>query len=213
MGKPVVMFDHDGVLVDSRVAFCRSFVASCREHGHREIATETQVVALFDGNVYESMLNLGLSCEEVMSIVDAASIALAAAPDVHLFPGIDRLLASLSARYDIVVVTSNHGDLVSRFLERAGQGRHIAAVIGREAGASKVDKISGVIAARPGQGVYRYVGDTRGDMIESRSAGAEPVGAAWGWHTAQALSDAGAVRVFREPRELLEYLLEQYVRA
>jgi phosphoglycolate phosphatase len=209
MSKPVVMFDHDGVLADSLVAFTRSFIWASQSHGHPEIASPSQVVALFNANIYESMLALGMDVDEVTKIVDAASVALAEATDVHLFPGISELLAGLAPQYEIVVVTSNHGDLVQNFLDREHQAHHVTAVLGSEAGASKIEKIRSVIAQHPRQRVFTYVGDTRGDMIESLRAGASPIGAAWGWHSAETLADAGAVHVAPNPADLLRHLLSQ----
>jgi phosphoglycolate phosphatase len=209
MSKPVVMFDHDGVLADSLVAFTRSFIWASQSHGHPEIASPSQVVALFNANIYESMLALGMDDDEVKTIVDTASVALAKATDVHLFPGISELLAGLAPQYEIVVVTSNHGDLVQNFLDREHQACHVVAILGSEAGASKMEKIRSVIAGHPRQRVFNYVGDTRGDMIESVQAGASPVGAAWGWHSAETLAGAGAVHVVQNPAVLLRYLLTQ----
>ena len=35
-----------------------------------------------------------------------------------------------------------------------------------------------------------YVGDTKGDMIEGKKAGAVTVAVTWGWHTADNLAEA-----------------------
>jgi phosphoglycolate phosphatase len=206
MKKPVVMLDHDGVLVDSLAAFCRVFLRAAHAHGHPEFSTQQQVVDLFKGNVYQSLLDRGLRPDEVRTIVGETSEGLARATDVKPVPGVGQFLADLAERFDLVVVTSNRGDLVRHFYEREGLSVHVASVLGSESGTSKVAKIATVIAGHPGQHSYPYVGDTCGDMIESANAGATPIGVAWGWHEPGALRDAGAVHVSAEPAGLGAYL-------
>jgi phosphoglycolate phosphatase len=201
------MFDHDGVLVDSRDVFCREFIAACATHGRPDVTTATQVVALFDGNVYERMLALGMTRAQVKAIVGDTAGALAVATDLRPFPGAKELLSRLAARFEIVIVTSNAGHVVRGFLAQEGLAGHVADVLGAEADVSKVRKIGGVMARHPGQSRFFYVGDTRGDMQEGAHAGATPVGAAWGWHGADALAAAGAAFVAGTPAELLTYLL------
>ena len=47
------------------------------------------------------------------------------------------------------------------------------------------------------------VGDTSFDMAMAASAGAAPIGAAWGYHEAEELIEAGAVGVAEHPLEIL----------
>ena len=48
------------------------------------------------------------------------------------------------------------------------------------------------------------VGDTSYDMAMAAAAGAAPIGAAWGYHDAEELIEAGAVAVAERPIEVLE---------
>ena len=49
-----------------------------------------------------------------------------------------------------------------------------------------------------------YVGDSGGDMTVARSAGAYPVGVAWGYRSADELRERGARVLINSPRELLD---------
>jgi phosphoglycolate phosphatase len=207
MQRPVIMFDHDGVLVDSFVVFTAVFAAACRAHDHPEIATPAQVVALFDDNVYESMAALGMERAVIGAIIDDTAAALAASPNLRPFPGVPDLLAGLSPRFEVVVITSNSGVVVRDFLARERLAGLVGDVLGVEVGASKVSKIATMIARHPGQSRYYYVGDTRGDMLEGAAAGATPLGAGWGWQGATALQEAGAAYVAATPAELLAFVL------
>lgn len=201
------MFDHDGVLVDSLSVFTAAFTAACREHGHPEIVTAADVVALFHDNVYECMRARGMAPDAIRAIIADTAAALAVAADLHPFPGVAELLRGLSRSFDVVVVTSNEAAVVRAFLARAGLADAVAEILGVEVDASKVNKIATVMARYPGQSRCLYVGDTSGDMLEGAAAGATPIGAGWGWHGPAVLSAAGAAYVATTPADLLAYVL------
>lgn len=52
------------------------------------------------------------------------------------------------------------------------------------------------------------VGDTSFDMGMALAAGAAPIGAAWGYHEAEELMQAGAVAVAQHPRDVLALVRE-----
>jgi phosphoglycolate phosphatase len=203
------MFDHDGVLVDSLTIFTAAFGAACDAHGHPEIATQEQVVALFADNVYDTMAALGMSREVIAAIIGDTAATLALSPDLHPFPGVPGLLTGLAERFDVVVVTSNAAGIVRDFMAREELTGAVRDVLGVEVDVSKVRKIATVMGRYPGQARYFYVGDTRGDMLEGAAAGATPVGAGWGWHGAAALREAGAAYVAATPAELLAFLTDE----
>jgi len=204
--RPVIMFDHDGVLVDSFAVFTAAFAAACRSHGHPEVGTPAQVVALFDGNCYDSMAALGMGPDVTRAIIADTATVLEASPDLHPFPGVPALLTALASRFDVVVVTSNAAGVVRAFMAREGLAGCVSDVLGVEVDASKVRKIATLMARYPDQDRYYYVGDTRGDILEGAEAGATPLGAGWGWQGAAALREAGAAFVALSPAELLAYV-------
>jgi phosphoglycolate phosphatase len=203
------MFDHDGVLVDSLTIFTAAFGAACGAHGHPEIATEEQVVALFGDNVYDTMAALGMSRETIAAIIGDTAAALSLSADLHPFPGVPELLSGLAERFDVVVVTSNAAGVVRDFMARERLADSVSDVLGVEVDVSKVRKIASVMARYPDQSRYFYVGDTCGDMLEGAEAGATPLGAGWGWHGAAALRDAGAAFVATTPAELLAFVTDE----
>ena len=208
MQRPVIMFDHDGVLADSFDAFLAAFGAACRRHGHAEVGTRERFLGLFEGNFYDSMAAHGVSRGALRAIVDDTTAALDGSPDLRPFPGVPELLRGLAARFDVVVITSNAAAVVRDFLAREGLAALVCEVLGIEADPSKVRKIAAVMARHPGQVPYFYVGDTSGDMIEGAAAGATPLGAGWGWHGPAALAAAGAAYVAGTAADLLAYVLD-----
>jgi phosphoglycolate phosphatase len=197
------MLDHDGVVVDSCEIFTTSFVEACRRVGLPQIATTEDVLALFEGNVYESLRAAGADDAQIREAVSRSAGALRLAmPALRPFPLMLEVLADLAEARHLVIVSSNAGDVVELFLRRHGLAS-VAEVAGAEAGRSKVAKIEALIARFPGQASYWFVGDTAGDMREARLAGATPLGVAWGWHGREQLEKAGAERIAETPADLL----------
>ncbi len=207
--RPVIMFDNDGVLVDSFDAFLAAFGAACRRHGHPEVGTRERFLGLFEGNFYDAMAARGVAGDALRAIVADTTAALDASPELqHPFPGVPELLGGLAARFDVVVITSNAAAVVRDFLEREGLAGLVTDVLGVETDPSKVRKIATVTARYPGQAPYYYVGDTSGDMIEGAAAGVTPLGAGWGWHGPAALATAGAAYVASTPADLLAFVTD-----
>ena len=197
------MLDHDGVVVDSCEIFTTSFVEACRRVGLPQIATTEDVLALFEGNVYESLRAAGADDAQIREAVSRSAGALRLAmPALRPFPLMLEVLADLAEARHLVIVSSNASDVVELFLKRHGLAG-VAEVAGAEAGRSKVAKIEALIARFPGQASYWFVGDTAGDMREARLAGATPLGVAWGWHGREQLEKAGAERIAETPADLL----------
>ena len=208
MGRPVIMFDNDGVLVDSFDAFLAAFGAACARHGHPEVGTRERFLGLFEGNFYEGMAARGVDGDVLRAIVADTTAALDASPALqHPFPGVPELLRGLAGRFDVVVITSNAAAVVRDFLGREGLADLVTDVLGAETDPSKVRKIAAVTARYPGQSAYYYVGDTSGDMLEGAAAGATPLGAGWGWHGPAPLAAAGAAYVAPTPADLLAFVM------
>lgn len=197
------MLDYDGVVVDSLEIFSASFLEGCRRVGVHEIATQDDMLALFRGNIYESLRAAGADDAQVRRVVGGAVDTLRVAlPALRPFPLMPQVLLELAEARHLVIVTSNAADLVQTFLRRHGI-HGVAEVAGAEAGRSKVVKVEALLARFPGQADYWFVGDTAGDMREARLAGATPLGVAWGWHAPEVLEEAGAECIALTPADLL----------
>ena len=197
------MLDHDGVVVDSVEIFTTSFVEACRRVGLSQIATTDGVLALFEGNVYESLRAAGADDAQISAVMSRSAGALRVAmPALRPFPLMPEVLADLAEARYLVIVSSNASDVVELFLKRHAIAG-VAEVAGAEAGRSKVAKVEALMARFPGQASYWFAGDTAGDMREARLAGATPLGVAWGWHGREQLEAAGAERIAETPADLL----------
>jgi phosphoglycolate phosphatase len=204
--RELVMFDYDGVIVDSLDIFSTTFIDACAGAGVEGFARPEDLLAVMEDNFYAGMRARGVSDEQVAEILRRLGSALVRARHwLKPFPLVPEVLEDLADARTVVIVTSSPTDVVEGWL-RTHEVHGITEVAGAESARSKVDKIHALQERFPGQGVYWYVGDTAGDVREAREAGVTPVGVAWGWHEPEMLVEAGAERIAATPAELLTIL-------
>ena len=201
----LVMFDYDGVIVDSLEVFTSRFSQACRENGFKDIKASNDVLGLFEGNVYETMMRCGLDEPTIDNILKRYEILQGEQlANLALFDGIGQALQLISEKHQVYVITSNLSSATIRVLNQNGIKCFID-VIGAEKEKSKVKKIINTMSLHPGVPAY-YVGDTKGDMIEGKKAGTQTIGVTWGWHTTLKLMEGSPDHLFNTPDELAGFL-------
>ena len=201
--RDLVMFDYDGVIVDSLDVFSAAFIDACTAAGVPGFTTPDDLLAVMEDNFYVGMRSRGVDDERVAEVLRRLGEALIRARHwLKPFPLIPQVLEDLGETRTVVVVTSSPAEVVEGWLRSHGI-TGVAEVAGAETARSKVEKIHTLQERFPGQDVYWYVGDTAGDIREAREAGVTPVGVSWGWHEPEMLSAAGAERIAFSPAELL----------
>jgi phosphoglycolate phosphatase len=201
--RELVMFDYDGVIVDSLDIFSTAFIDACAAAGVEGFTRPEDLLAVMEDNFYASMRTRGVPDEQVAEVLRRVGVALERARHwLKPFPLVPQVLEELAGARTVVIVTSSPGDVVKAWL-RGHEVVGVSEVAGAETARSKVEKIHALQERFPDQAVYWYVGDTTGDIREAREAGATPVGVAWGWHEPQSLLAAGAEVIAASPAELL----------
>lgn len=200
--RPLVLFDYDGVLVDSLAYFLDAFLASCEEHGCHQVRTREDFLALFDINFYDGMAKAGLTGKLRTAVFHGMAERLKGKSGKYtFFPGIPEALRGLAGFADIFVISSNDSDVVQGYLDAHGL-RVYRDVLGGDKDTSKVRKIRSVARLHPDAPTI-YVGDTTGDVLEAREAGSLAVGAGWGWHGADRLKKSRPDYLLASPADLV----------
>lgn len=203
--RPLVLFDYDGVLVDSLDYFLDAFLGACHAHGCHQVRTRDDFLALFDSNFYDGMAKVGLSGKLRRAVFNGMAERLKTKSGKYsFFPGIPEALRRLAEFADIFVISSNDSVVVQEFLD----AHHLSLyreVLGGDKDTSKVRKIRAVARRHPGVPAI-YVGDTSGDILEAREAGVIAVGAGWGWHGSARLEKLHPVHLLEAPADLVPCL-------
>jgi len=197
--RKLIMFDFDGVIADSLDDQCRAYERTFRAHGLGHLATCKQFVDFTEDNWFAALATAGVP----RAVVEDVEDAIGATPVPELFPGMAEVIERLAEAHPVFVITSSRTAMVERIL-REHDVRGVVEVLGGDHEQSKTRKIRAV-RHRLGESLPAwYVGDTIGDMVEARAAGAITVGAAWGWHGAERLLRAAPDHLAHSPSDLLD---------
>lgn len=203
----VLVFDFDGVLVDSLDIFMPAFMEACRSEGVSSLATEDDFFRLLDDNLYQGMMNRGMSRDAILRVVMQVKEALLRNWDsLHLFPGMAETVQALAPHNRLVVVTSNETALVEQFLASHDLS-YFQEVIGSDQEPVKTTILASLQRDFPCLPCY-YIGDTIGDIREGQRAGVKTVGVTWGWHGLR-VSEAQPDHLVHQPVELVTLFAAQ----
>jgi phosphoglycolate phosphatase len=209
----LAIFDCDGTLVDSGATIYAALAAAFEGNGFELPPPEVsrRVIGL---SLTEAMAALlpEASAQEHVKLSDDYKRAfqqLRAAGRVEepLFDGVIELLDALEAEGWLLAVATGKSDrglrhcleshgIHARFVSLQTADRHPS-----KPHPSMVEQAIADAGAAPGSTIV--VGDTSYDMAMAAAAGAAPIGAAWGYHEAEELFEAGAVAVAEQPLDVL----------
>lgn len=211
-----VIFDLDGTLLDTLEDIGRAANRVLSAHGFPEHPLESYKYYVGDGAavLFQRALPAGLGqgdvlgrCLEEFREDYGRTWNIATVP----YPGIPELLDELAGRGVRMSVLSNKPHAITEACVRGYLSAwSFEVVLGHREGEPKKPDPSGAlsIAAHAGlpPGEFLYLGDTGTDMETARRAGMHPVGALWGFRTAEELQAHGAEYTLRQPQELIDLL-------
>jgi len=204
----VLIFDYDGVLIDSFDIFIKNYINSCRKYGVYKIKNKKDFLKIFEDNMYVSMKNIGISQDNIIRIIKTLKKTLTRdIKKMPIFNGIYEMVNELSKNNNLVIITSNDTELVKHFL-KLNKIEYFDKVYGSNKGKSKVEKIN-LIKKIYGEKNYFYIGDTTGDIIEGKNAGVKTIAVTWGWHNKDLLETINPDFTVDSPEELLGLFQEK----
>ena len=207
-----VLFDLDGVLVDSRTAFAQSMNAALAQHGLPERDAE-ELHGYLGPPLHRTFATLaaGVGEEVVEGLVLSyrARYRTIAVAESAVFDGIAETLAELSAVMPLVVATSKYKALAEPLLEELGLRGYFQEIYGPSLQAR--DEAKSLTIGRALEGLPHarrpvMVGDRKFDVLGARAHGLPCVGVLWGIGSERELREAGAAALVREPSELVALL-------
>ncbi|MDQ6775819.1 MAG: HAD hydrolase-like protein [Actinomycetota bacterium] len=211
MRRPdVVLFDLDGVIVDSRVPFVRCVNAALVAH-RLPVRPAHELYQYLGPPLHGTFEELAGTGPIAQSCVDAyrERYAARAAAETSVFPGVREVLELAASTLPLVVGTSKASALAEPLLAALGLRELFVAVVGPSLDAANERKavtieraLSGVT---PGSRAV-MVGDRHYDVAAASEHGIPTLGVLWGIGTETELRDAGAEALVRSPEELVPIL-------
>jgi phosphoglycolate phosphatase len=205
-----ILFDLDGVLVDSRVPIARSINHALRRHGLEPLAEEA-LHGFIGPPLHETFRELlaraGADPAGADSCVSAyreryAERSLLETEAVH---GVGEVLEALAPRRALAVATSKPVEFAQPILETLGLARLFRAIVGPPLDPRGEPKRETVARALDALGLRdaALVGDRQHDVAAARANGIASVGVLWGIGSQAELVEAGAEHLVEAPGDLL----------
>lgn len=200
MQKQCILFDFDGVIIDSFKACL--FVTRLS----RPWMSQDEFRDLFMGNLYDKLVEtkkletreiLPLSAEEYFNNYFVLSKKL------DVIDGMADVIERLAATHRLSIVSSAYNFIIEELLERAQLRHHFSDILGADAETNKTKKIQMVFDK---YGVTAeesfFITDTAGDVFEARYAGVDSIAVSWGYHGIDRLETAAPYAIVHTPEEL-----------
>lgn len=204
--QKILLFDFDGTIIDSLDVAHKAYNSIANKYRLKKFKNKKSFAKLYDKNIYESFVEHGLLKEDMEKfMIDLRKSFFDNGYNAKLFPGIRKALELLVKNNKIIIITSNLSDVVDRLLNDA-KINFISEVIGGDKSKSKVEKIESVKIKYLNKEIY-YIGDTFGDVLESKEAGIKTIAVTWGYHSKTKLKKAKPDYIVDNAEELVEILL------
>jgi len=206
MEKPLIIFDYDGVLVDTTDFLGKEVHRKLTDLGYDIPWSGEEMLNLFDENIIVALIERGLTPQDMCSIWEHIQ-KVSKSAQISLCDGVSQMLASLDSKCGMAIVSSNSGDTIRDVLGRLGVLQHFASISGGDEEMGKVERMRKcMLGLGATEDRTYYVGDTVGDIKEAREAGIAPIGVAWGLHPPERLAGAQPELIVEEPSELVDFV-------
>lgn len=212
MGFDAYIFDLDGTLLDTLPDLVQLTNKVLQEHGW-PLRTSAEVLS-FVGDGGLALLRRAAPPEASDEAVQHAFetweqlYPAYGHRNTRPYPGMPELLKALKARGAKLGVLSNKvdsavGEVIPRYFPGIfDEARGECAAIPRKPDPAGLQAMLARFGTAPQQAAY--LGDSAGDMLTARRAGAFPIGVTWGYQPRAALQEAGAALLVDAPAQILE---------
>lgn len=193
--KKLVMFDFDGVLIDTLFV-----LYGINTKINKNLSLE-EYKNIFTGNIYNALRPDGTkkkSHPEFSNLYDNRTRELKV-PAV-----LKDCVKELSGKYDLAIVSSTGNSSIKKILEREGIDLYFQDILGSDVAHSKSDKIK-MLLEKYGKNSEDcvFITDTLGDIREAASCRVESVAVTWGFHERASLELGNPVAIIDDPRDLV----------
>jgi phosphoglycolate phosphatase len=207
MTPEAVLFDLDGVLLDSRTAIVR-----CIEHGLRAHGVAVPPAGELERYIGPPLVDAfaelaGPELADACLVSYRERYVHSSLEETTVAPGAREALAAVAASVPVAVATTKPWAFAEPLCARLGLAEHLRAIVGPELDAT--DEVKEVTVGRalaalglgPGAAAP-LVGDRHVDAEAARANGIPCVGVLWGIGDEAELRAAGADPIVREPAQL-----------
>ncbi len=203
----LVLFDVDGVIIDSFQLLYNNLSALMREKLNKELTVE-QYRDFFRGNPLQEILKfLGVRSLLHLHRDDLAKVFIDY-DKCKIFAGMHEVIASVAKQNKVGIVTSSAVEVVKPKFAAEGLDQYILAYLGEETNTHKDKKIRLAMSEFGFEPANTwFITDTSGDLVEANKTGVHTVAATWGFHPREWLIEQSPEHIVDTPEQLSQILL------
>lgn len=201
----LILFDYDGVIVDSFDLLLDMCVRVQKDFGcgRNPVCEDFQTIENLD---FESLGKwVGIPDAMVSSYSEHVFALQKECWSVNVFPEIPDVFRTLAQNHTLGVITASQTEAVTQTFSDFGLKETIATVLGGDAGKSKAARIDiarEMYAFAPGSTFM--VGDAISDIRQGKLAGVRTVAVSWGFQNRELLAKENPDFLIDHPGQLLE---------
>jgi phosphoglycolate phosphatase len=202
--KKLLLFDFDGVVVDS-LEFYESSVNLCLERlGRPRLESRSDFLALFDENFYDGISRRGIDSEAFTKVTYRVAPELDFST-IKIHGDVLDIIKGLKDNHSLSLISSNSTHAIRYICSEVDAC--FEQVLGYEFMFSKIEKIRHEMERTgiPSTQTF-YIGDTLGDIKEAKSAGVQTIAVTWGWHSRERLAASDPDYIIDRPEDLKRLL-------
>ncbi len=196
MHLPLVLFDYDGVLINT-------FLASLETNADIGLPLSAEEYKKqFTGNLHDHARDThGASTSDIVAQYTKAYYKRTRTMGVH--PSMAYLIRELSKKYLLCIVSSGSERTIKIQLMNSHILDCFVDVLGYETDTSKVRKIKSALETyHVGREKSVFVTDTLGDIKEAHQVGIHTIAVTWGFHSQEMLREGKPESIVQTPQEL-----------
>ena len=201
MNKKFILFDFDGVIVDSFQAAMEinSLIYSD--------FTKDDYRKKFEGSVNDESARWS---DRRKSDLDFFTEYTPRLPKQKVFDGMIDVVKSLGEKFNLIIISSTTSDLIKNYLKIHKLEQCFIEILGNDVHSNKTEKIKMVFEKyKTNAQNCIFITDTLGDIKEAREAGAKSIAVSWGFNNRDILEKGNPLVLVDKPEEI-EKEIENY---
>ena len=203
--KYLIIFDYDGVIVDSLDTNLKIAARACQKIGCPVRPSQAEIERLENIAFDDLGRQIGVPENKIPKFTEMVFDLLAQnAISPPIFPGIKEVIQKLKRKSYIAIITTNLKTAVNQVLESGGLYHDIDLVMGAEQNGSKSEKICQAMASFNVRSSLTYmIGDAVSDIREAHKAGVNSIAVNWGYHPKEKLLQASPGHIVNAPEDIM----------
>ncbi|MBQ7528625.1 HAD family hydrolase, partial [bacterium] len=204
-----ILFDWDGVIIDSAEIFYKSYVRLCRETNKIfPIKSVEEFRCWYDSAWENNYYSLGFNKEEIHEAVQK-TIAYADYNETSIFPYVAETLENLSRDPQLIlaIVSTSAEKTIRTFLAKYALEKYFLFVSGQGESSDKTQRIANILSKLNCSHAI-MIGDTTSDIKSAQANNIFTIATSYGWQDAQRLQAINPTLIAHHPQELLSCINE-----